>query len=74
MSYLSDRMLRYLIRVLYALAVGVFVIAIFMPVKSLIDPKVTTRPKPVSSETPVKQNFKQYEVLPIDKTIIIGEV
>ena len=76
MSYLSDRVLRHIIRILYALAVVVFVVAIFMPVKELVKPTMFNSPKaePTRSETPVKQKFKPYKVLPIDKTIVIGEV
>ena len=76
MSFPSDRVLRYLIRVLYVLAVVVFVVAIFMPVKDLVTPAMLTRPKaePTRNETLLKQNFKRYEALPVDKPIVIGDV
>ena len=76
MPYPSDRVLRYIIRVLYALAVVVFVVAVFMPVKDLVTPAMMTRPKaePTRNEPPLKQNFKRYEIVPIDKSLVIGEV
>ena len=76
MSYPSDRMLRYVIRVLPALAAVVFVLAIFMPVKDLVKPSIITSPKaePTRSDSPAIKNFKRYEILTIDNPIVIGDV
>jgi hypothetical protein len=67
MPYLSDKVLRYTIWVLYTLAVVVFVVAIFLPVKTLVEPKVITRPDPavLHSDPKQKQNFNK---------LVIGEV
>ena len=76
MSLLSDRVLRYLVWVLFALVIVVLVVAIFIPVKSLVDPDLTASPKrnPVRSENPVKPSFKRYQFVPIDQQAILGEV
>lgn len=67
MSYLSDKVLRYTIWILFTLSVVVFVVAIFLPVKALVEPKVMPRPESgvLRNEPPVKQN---------SKPLIIGEV
>ena len=75
MSRLSDRIMRYLIGVLFFLAVIAFAIAIMLPVMELTGPTQTPLPTlDVSDDSPQLLETRSHGVLPFDQQIYIGEV